>query len=70
MLTLLKHHQLGVPNTTARALRLRHRRIVSTLESFYIAAATRAGLLLGYGGLSLDEIDRGGAALMDLAARH
>jgi hypothetical protein len=43
-------------------------RLVPTLESFYISAATRAGLLLGDLGLRPDAIDRDGTALMDYAA--
>jgi hypothetical protein len=56
------------PAAASCASIVRHRRLVSTLTSFYSGAATRAGLLLGDSGLRLDAIDRDGMALMDYAA--
>jgi GntR family transcriptional regulator/MocR family aminotransferase len=54
------------PARVAKRAHTNHRVIVSTLDSYYIGRPTRSGLLLGYGGLSQTEIERGGAVLAQI----
>jgi GntR family transcriptional regulator/MocR family aminotransferase len=54
------------PARVAERAHTNHRVIVSTLDSYYIGRPTRSGLLLGYGGLSQTEIERGGAVLAQI----
>lgn len=51
------------PERVAERARVEHKVVVSTLDSYFIGRPTRRGLLLGYGGLALHEIERGAAAL-------
>jgi GntR family transcriptional regulator/MocR family aminotransferase len=41
---------------------------VSTIAPYYIGRPSRSGLLLGYGGLAIDDIVRGSAVLADVIA--
>jgi GntR family transcriptional regulator/MocR family aminotransferase len=55
------------PSIDPHVVELRARQegvIVSTLDSYFIGPTTQHGLLLGYGGLSLDEIIRGAEVLV------
>ncbi len=40
--------------------------LVRTLEPYYLGPPTRSGILLGYGGLSLEEVHRGAAVLVEV----
>jgi GntR family transcriptional regulator/MocR family aminotransferase len=43
--------------------------VVSTLEGYYAGPVTHNGLLLGYGGLSVEQIERGAGVIVDIIRR-
>lgn len=43
---------------------------VSTIADYYVGTPDRNGLLLGYGGLSLEEIERGAGILAEIIRSH
>jgi len=44
--------------------------VVQTMERYYLGPATRQGLLLGYGTLSLDDIRRGAGVIVEVLQRY
>ena len=60
--------ELRPPLDAGRVAAAAHERgvVVTTLDGCYVGVPDRDGLVLGYGGLTLDEIDRGAAILVEI----
>ena len=56
----------GVDAREVEAAALERGVLVSTITDYYVGTPDRNGLLLGYGGLALDEIERGTTILRDI----
>jgi DNA-binding transcriptional MocR family regulator len=44
--------------------------VVTTLDGCYVGVPDRSGLVLGYGGVTPDEIERGAAVLVEVVRRE